>query len=102
MILSTVWASLLCKTTNEKTRVNIYMHNCSPQQMLVFLLIVFILMRVLYNASAPDIARRWAVKNNSLDIIASVHTCNDIWAVILRYVKKIEVDNKKCMKMDFI
>ena len=54
------------------------MHNCSPQQMLVFLLIVFILMRVLYNASAPDIARRWAVKNNSLYIIASVHTCHDI------------------------
>ena len=101
MILSTVWASLLCKTTNEKTRVNIYMNNCSTQQMVVFLLIVFILMRVLYNASAPDIARRWAVKNNSLYIIASVHTCHDIWAVILRY-EKIEVDNKKCMKMDFI
>ena len=54
------------------------MHNCSPQQTLVFLLIVIILMRALYNASAPDIARRWAVKNNSLYIIASVHTCHDI------------------------
>ena len=54
------------------------MRNCSPEQMFVFLLIVFIIIRDLYNASAPDIARRWAVKNNSLYIIASVHTCNDI------------------------